>query len=67
MVEIIQKIKEYKKLPKYNPDYLLFYVKGKKKFFHPDEHHSVRVNEVNSYTDIKHSYKIDKIYIKPTD
>ncbi len=43
-------IKNIKNCLKYNPDYLLFYVKGKKKFFHPDEHHSVRVNEVNSYT-----------------
>lgn len=33
----------------YNLDYLLFYVKGKKELFHPDEHHSVRVDQVNKF------------------
>ena len=34
---------------KYKPDFLLFYVKGKNFIFHPDEHHSVPVNQVNRF------------------
>ena len=42
-------LKYIKYCQKHKPDFLLFYVKGKKSIFHPDEHHSVPINLVNSY------------------